>query len=335
MRIVLLLVFFISSLFAQESEYTLGQGIKIPQTPLYLGGYISTDYAYFPEQKENRLRIDDIALLAYGRTGKLSYLAEFEYKEFYTKTWGDTKYHEDNTHLLTERVFASYLLDENYRLQVGKFNVPIGFWNLTPINVLRETSSSPLSNSILFPRFITGINLEYKHYSEYELKINILMQENKDLDRKYNNFEIDALYGLGVEYGTHDISLRLDGGYFHLREPLLDEREIYYGLASLKVQKERYEIMAELGTQFSKERTLVPYAGYLQGVYRLTEKHHLISRLESYKQYRSLNASATKDTIAILAYTYRPLYPIALKAEYQFHSLAEQDGVIFSFSVLF
>lgn len=334
--VVLLLV--ITALMADEGdEYTLGEGLKVPDIPLYIGGYVSTDYTYFNEQKHNRYSIDDIAFLAYGGVNKLSYLAEFEYKEFYVKEWGAKDVKEEHTELLVERLFMTYHIDENYQAEFGKFNSPIGFWNLTPINVLRDTSSSPHSSMLLFPKYTTGANLEYRYFLDYELKINLLLQENNDLDDKYNNFDIDSLYGFGLEYVKDDFHIRVDGGYFHSKLPLLQYQDISYAMISFKIDKEKYQIMGEFGTQFFRDKMIVPHAGYLQGVYRLSEKHAVISRLESYKKYELFGTReySTQDAIAIFGYTYRPLYPIALKAEYQFHSQEDQDRALFSFSVLF
>ncbi|MDQ1244698.1 MAG: hypothetical protein QG565_1038, partial [Campylobacterota bacterium] len=47
------------------------------------------------------------------------------------------------------------------------------------------------------------------------------------------------------------------------------------------------------------------------------------------------NLNATDDDMLIFGYTYRPLYPIAIKSEYQFHSQSDQNQFLFSFSVLF
>ncbi|MCD6259073.1 MAG: hypothetical protein J7J31_05660 [Helicobacteraceae bacterium] len=337
-KFLLALIFALTVVIADEGDkYTLGEGVKIPDIPLYVGGYISTDYTYFNEQKHNRYSIDDIAFLAYGNINKFSYLAELEYKEFYVKEWGTADSSQKHTELLVERIFATYNIDDNYKVELGKFNSPIGFWNLTPINVLRETSSKPQSSVLLFPKYTTGINLEYTHFLDYEVKINLLLQENNDLDDKYNNFDIDALYAFGLEYGRSDFHVRIDGGYFHSKQALLQCRDISYLLTSFKLDREKYQLMGEIGTQFFRDKMIVPHAGYLQGVYRLSEKHALISRLESYERYELFGDKENRiqDAIAIFGYTYRPLYPVAFKAEYQFHSQEDQERALFSFSVLF
>ena len=75
----------------------------------------------------------------------------------------------------------------------------------------------------------------------------------------------------------------------------------------------------------------MPYVGYIQGLYNIEEKHEIIVRVESYSD----KALEIKDTFAVFGYTYRPLYPIAIKGEYQRHSMHNEDQLLFSLSVLF
>ncbi len=336
MKIILLFLLLISFLFGQEdqqdSSYTLGGGKKLGDLPLYLGGYFSSDYRSASETPENQFRFDDIAFLIYGSSKKFSYMSEFEFKEFYVKEWSDgnttTKLHNK---LHTERLYFDYNYDENLVLRVGKYNSPIGYWNLMPINVLRATTSSPLSSSMIYPKYTTGIDFSYLSFSDYEVKIDFLAQNNNDFDDAYNNFQIDKHYGLGVTYSKNDLSLKLNGGYFHTKKKVLPSDDIYYWLASLKYDNDHFKIMGEFGTQFEKNGLLVPYSGYIQGMYRVTEQHLPVIRFESY----SSNVSRKKDQFVILGYTYRPIFPMALKAEYQLHKDNEKDKALFSFSVMF
>ena len=297
--------------------------------PFYIGGYFSVDYKYRDDY--SRYRVDDLAFLGYGSYSKFSYLVELEYKEFYVKIDdnGKTETSRD-TNLYTERIFLDYNLDENYMFRVGKYNSPIGFWNLLPINVLRETTSSPMSSYILYPKFTTGINASYSSFNEGELKVDITLQENSDIDDEYNNYQIDRHYGFGITYEKSDYTYKVNGGYFHSIENT-NEDDLYYFLLSAKYESDNYQFSTEIGTQRSDDDFTTKYAGYIQGLYRFREQHIGIVRVESYdNELRDIS-----DNMAIVAYTYRPLYPIALKSEYQFHQLNEENQFLFSFSVLF
>lgn len=326
MRKILLIFLFLTHLYSQE-EYQLGDGVQVGELPLFVGGYFSLDY----KQTENskRYRVDDIALLLYGGSNKFSYVSELEFKEFYVQT--DTKNTSTITrdhNLYIERLYLDYNLDENYLLRIGKYNSPIGFWNLLPVNVLRETTSNPIGSSLLFPKFTTGLYASYTRFEDEEIQIDLILQDNASISDDYNNYEANTHYGIGLSYGVDDYVLKLNAGYFKENE---SHTFHYYALISAKYDVDDYQIITEIGTQSINQVHVTNHAAYLQGLYRFTPKHIGILRLESYHD----NATEMEDNFVVAGYTYRPLYPIALKAEYQKHSLESQDQVLLSFSVMF
>lgn len=329
MRHIVLALIFILSLQGDE-EYQLGKGMQVGSLPFYIGGYFSLDYKHTDDI--NRYRVDDVAVLGYGNYEKFSYMAEFEFKELYVKTeQNGLKTSTNNDKLYTERLYLDYNIDENYMFRVGKYNSPIGFWNLLPINVLRETTSNPVSSSIIFPKFTTGLGASYLSYAEGELKVDIMLQHNNDISFEYNNYKMDEHYGIGISYAKNDYTVKLNGGYFHNLNNNIIQDKLYYILLSAKYESEKYQILAEVGSQKSKDRYTTDYAGYVQGLYRFTEQHLAIVRVESYDD----KINTTADDMLILGYTYRPLYPIAIKSEYQFHSRSSQNQFLLSLSVLF
>lgn len=325
--VIFCMVFF--SLYG--GEYELGKGVQVGSLPLYLGGYVSLDYKN--QNDENRYRLDDIAVMGYGSYEKLSYMAEFEFKEFYVDTEKDAKHTiEKDNNLHTERVYVDYNFDENYMLRVGKYNSQIGYWNLLPVNVLRETTSNPVSTEIIFPKFTTGLGGSYSSFDEGEFKVEFMLQHNKDLDDSYNNYKIDEHYGLGIMYEIDEYSIKLNSGYFENMDAHSDEDKRYYFLLSGKYEAESYQIQAELGSQESSEyRSTTPYAGYVQGAYRFDEHHIGIVRVESYED----KVVDKQENIGIVGYTYRPIYPVAIKTEYQLHSQKDENQFLFSLSVMF
>lgn len=328
MRKIVLFLLFLLSLLRADGEYELGNGLQVGSLPLYVGGYFSLDYRNMANEK--RYRADDLAILGYGSYGKFSYMAELEYKGFYEETHiGKAVSIQRDTQLHSERAYLDYNFNENYTLRAGKYNSPIGFWNLLPINVLRQTTSNPVSSNIIFPKFTTGIDATYSSYDEGELKINLMIQNNDDLDSKYNNYEIDRHYGLGVSYEKNEFAVKLNGGHFHRHKALTNE--LYYFMFSAKYDTENYELSTEVGYQQSDKKITTPYAGYVQGLYRFTPQHIGIVRIESYDD----NVNNKKEDIGVIGYAYRPIYPIAIKSEYQFHSKNRENQFLFSISVLF
>lgn len=328
-KIIVLLLLVLS--LRAESQYELGKGVQVASLPLYLGGYLSLDYRQIDEEK--RYSIDDLALLGYGSYDKFSYMAEFEYKSLYvhTKSKDDCQIQKD-TSLHTERLYLDYNYNDNYMLRAGKYNSPIGFWNLLPINVLKPTTSYPTTSNIIFPKFTTGLDISYSSYIENGLHIDLMAQNNDDFDNKYNNYKIDKHYGINLLYEKDAYSLKANAGYFHtIEEEILTSENLYYFLVSAKIDTETYELLSEIGYQQSADKITTPYAGFIQGLYRFTDQHIGIIRVESYED----KGNNESDEIAIFAYTYRPIYPIAVKSEYQFHSISAYNQFLFSLSVLF
>jgi len=312
-----------------QDEYTLGEGYQVGEMPIYLGGYFSLDYR--KKDEEDRYRVDDIALMSYGGNDTIAYMVELELKEFYVKTSDDdTTTTTRNHRLYIERLYFDYTMNDNAMFRAGKFNSPLGFWNLMPINVLRATTSSPVSTQIIFPQFTTGLDFQYSSFGEGELKFDLMLQDNTPIDDEYNNYDVDQHFALGVSYEKDAYALKADGGFFSKRDKNTGVKDFTYALLSARYEADTYQFLAEMGTQRSKDGDH-NYAGYAQGLYRFTEKHIGIIRLESYKD----ELKNSNDNMAIFAYTYRPLYPIAFKTEYQQHTKSNENQIIFSFSVLF
>jgi len=313
-----------------DDDYQLGKGAQIGSLPLYIGGYFSMDYQHTDEI--NRYKLEDLAVLGYGNYEKLSYMAEIEFQDLYVKTYknGQNKTTKSKK-LHIERLNLDYNINEKYMLKVGKYHSIVGFWNLLPINVLRETTSNPVSSNILFPIFTTGLDASYLSYGEGELKVDIMLQHNKDICNRSNNYKIDKHYGFGISYEKDDYTFKINSGYFHTINKNIIKDNLYYLLLSAKYESDKYQVLSEIGSQKSKSEFTVDYAGYIQGLYRFTEQHLGVLRVESYKE----NVNKTSDKLLILGYTYRPIYPVAIKSEYQFHSQNQQNQFLFSLSVLF
>lgn len=320
-------------LFAESGGYTLGNGYKVPFVPMHIGGYFSTEYANNKKPKKDSFSINDIAFLGYGSYKKFSYLAELETVNLYKKEFNENTKASSDTDMHIERLYVDYSISESSKLRMGKFTTPIGYWNLTPINILRETTSNPVMSYTIYPKYTTGLNLNYIYLNNNETKVDFIAQNNDDIDEKYNNIKVNKHYAVGLEQVNDLISFKVNGGYFHSEPTSREGKDFYYGVASFLFDNDTLKISGEFGSQFSSHKSTIPYAMYLQAVYTLYDKHYAIVRVESYKQNNEPHY--LKDSIGIFAYTYRPLYPIAMKVEYQLHSDKKFSKFMASFSVLF
>lgn len=317
--------------YAQSSKYELGHGIQVGNLPVYVGGYFSFQYEDV-FHKDRTLRLDDLSLMLYGEHDKFSYMLELEANNVFAEVYGNESADTINEHFHIERLYVDYAFNENYTLKIGKYNSLIGIWNRIPINVLRDTSSNPLIATELFPQFTTGINFKYSSNNSYDLTFDFMMQESEDIDNWisntiHNNFETNRHYGLGISFSGQNVLYHLNAGTFQT----VTNQDYYYLSTAFEYNIESLKIQAELGSQFNSQKNIIPYIGYIQGLYTFEEKHQAIIRVESY----SNKETQTDDTFAVFGYTYRPLYPIAIKGEYQWHALHHEDKFLFSLSVLF
>ena len=312
-------------------EYNFGEGVQIGETPLYLGGYLSIDYANRLEGSSD-VTLDDMAIMLYGEEGAWRFMSEFEVNDMYHQSFGDIENTEYAYNIHAERVYVTYEPNDIVRTTVGKFNSPIGFWNMVPINVLRDTTSNPVVTRTIMPRFTTGVDLDVTVGKHHQLTL--LLQATPDMDtllhneNPYNNFDIDRHIGLGYRYPLGHFTFKVNGGYFRERDLM---ESWYYGYLALGYEQAKWKVMGEYGFRENTKGGEEISAGYLQVVHALTMQHQLIVRAEH------ANNEWINDEISfwLAGYTYRPLASMAFKAEYQRDFESEFQKALFSFSVLF
>lgn len=311
-------------------DYRLGDGLRLGGTPLYLGGYFSLDY-WHNLKGTSELRLDDVSMMLYGSEAAWSFMAEAELSDAYRRRFGFKAGTTSEMIVHAERVYAHYEAGEHFQATVGKFNTPVGYWNLMPINVLRDTTSSPRIVSLIFPRFTTGANL---NISKGIFSFNVLGQVTPDLDtvfngnEPYNSFDIEKQGGLGVRMDLSPWSFGVNAGGYEER---IEEEKWGYLYASAEYRTEKTHVMAETGYRRNEKNIRSSFGAYMQGTRLIVPRHYAVIRLEYTTEY----VERSEDNIALFGYTYRPLYPIAFKGEYQFHSRENEDRLIVSFSMLF
>ena len=323
-----LLLFCSGPVLADGDQYQLGRGLTISDA-LVVGGYFSTEYVNGNNQES--FSVDDLALLAYGSlTDNVSYLTELEWSEIYKADFR-TDTDEWNTRPIIERLYGDYKRSDNVSIRFGKQITPIGYWNLQPINVLRETTSNPVLSRIMFPQFLTGVDIYGYTPFDDQMTYHVYLQATRDLDTENINIDVDSHFGVSLgKYISH--SWQLGGSTGRFTE--VDGSETYYLQLNSRLDTTRYSLIAEAVADFKElyrggaEKS---QAFYLQGEYRINARHALIGRIEYFHDGRQ----GTRERIGIVGYSYRPVYPVSFKIEYQWHADTNDDGVLTSFSVLF
>ena len=330
MKLILIYFILLSSFLLKAEDYKLGHGVKINEH-LHIGSYFSTDYSSSDEKKE--FRLDDVAALAYGNLSPdFSYLVEFESAPTYSQNFtNDTIFNDPKIHY--ERVYIDYIYSDMFNIRFGKQISPIGYWNLEPINVLRDTTSNPLYASKMFPKLLTGLDLFGYLDDDNRFKYHLFLQNNKDLDEDYINIKNEHFVGASLAYEFSDeIDFGTSIGEYIAT---IDNKRVKFIESNAKYTNYPFLFQAELAYSNINNQAIDKksnnLAGYAQGMYNINMKHALISRYE----YVHDDELKTTNSIGVFGYSYRPMYSISVKAEYQWNSDAYKSKSLISFSVLF
>lgn len=313
---------------AYGDPYVLGQGLHVNDM-VNIGGYFSSEFE--AKGGEKSVTVDDVAVMAYGEINPMfSYLAELEAVGFYRKNIGNGDERGDQT-FHVERFYGDMWLSDAYNIRFGKQLTPIGYWTREPINVLRDTSSNPLYSLLLFPKFLTGIDINGYIPSMEGTKYHLFGQNNSDFDDEYINIPNTHFFGLSIE---REISSDFNGGGSIGEYITASNQRTRFLQANGKYDDSRWQVMGEAlcaKSEYADRQDGYTLSGYLQGMYRYTPEHAVVGRFEHFNDHHSRYA----DTIGVVGYSYRPWYPVSIKGEYQWHSMNRENRALFSFSVLF
>jgi hypothetical protein len=309
-------------------EYQLGRGVQINDY-LNMGGYFSAELE--SNRQSDSFTLDDVAVMAYGDINPMfSYLTEFEAVGFYHKNLtdgiedGDRKFH-------IERLYGDLWIADAFNIRFGKEITPIGYWNTEPINVLRDTTSNPLYSMLLFPKFLTGIDINGYVPQIEGMKYHLFGQNSRDLDEEYINIQNTHFFGFSVE---KEFSLESTGGGSIGEYITKTHQRTRFIQANMKYDDAQWQLMSEAlvaKSEYNDTQSDYAFSGYAQAMFHYTPEHAIIGRYEYFNDHHS----NYKDNIAVLGYSYRPWYPVSLKGEYQWHSQNDENCALFSLSVLF
>ncbi|CAA6815771.1 MAG: Unknown protein [uncultured Sulfurovum sp.] len=294
-------------------------GWNVPNTPIYIGGYID---AVYDETQEDSFLFDDIALLVSANGEHFDFLGEAEISHL---SLDGKSNNSADLRVNLERFQLSYALNDENQFTVGRFNSDIGYWNQTPVNILQDSITDPHIIRHVFPKATTG--LMYKNSSESDSSYSVTVQHNKDIGQKDESIVADRHLALSYKREYDDFSWRVGGGFY--RE--IDGLESRYMGAGIDYQLDNFSLLAELFTHKSEKGNNKPYSAYIQPVWYYSERQNFVLRLERYND----ELLGANEGIALLGYTYRPLSNMALKAEYVYHTQEPLDRFVYSFSVMF
>lgn len=328
--LLILLTCFAFSFPIEGISYKRGRGLKIEPLRSTVGGYITAVY----ERGENyeEFSLDDIALLIYGRPlDRIRYFLELEIDNSYVVLNGKEKVKK---RIDFERIYVDFELSDALKVRIGRFITPVGLWNPIHINVLKWTTSDPLTATEFFPKFTTGLQMFGDLPQDFSYSL--FLQSNKGISEDYNNFLTEKLAGGEIRKSfSESLTVGVNAGWFDIKEPR--EEMAFLGLSAL-YRSSGIEISGEVMYAFEKEKYIPGrqlwshrFSYYLQGVYRVLSGNYAVFR---YGVFRD-RSDRKNYRILTLGWNYRPVYYIALKAEYQLRERRRFNRFLTSFSWMF
>ncbi|HKJ23656.1 MAG TPA: hypothetical protein VKB65_02460 [Myxococcota bacterium] len=139
-------------------EYRAGRGLRIGDTGLTVGGFSVVEIDD-PEHGDATVALDSITFLTlYEPIDALRVFAEVEIGGLatYDADAGDVTH---NAEAVVERLYAEWSRSDALNLRLGKFQTPIGRYNLVPAEPFVWTSADPITLDTAFDEHQTGAAL--------------------------------------------------------------------------------------------------------------------------------------------------------------------------------
>lgn len=135
-------------------EYRAGRGLSLGDTGLNIGGF-STLEIDVPKGESDTLELDSINFLVLLEPNEyLRGFMELEVGDLFGYDF-DTNETESNPTAVFERLYGDFTLNDAFNLRGGKFQTPIGRWNLVPAEPFVWTAIEPTILTA-FPETQTG-----------------------------------------------------------------------------------------------------------------------------------------------------------------------------------
>ncbi len=315
--------------------YRLGHGYQIKDTGIHLGGYASTKIHGFGTAPWS-FEVSDLSLFTTWDNGSnLRLFMELEIED--SLSAGEHRnLTTGSAHLVVERLYLDYLVNDNLTVRIGKILTPVGQWNLIHADPLVWTTTRPVATTNLFSRHANGImlhgtvplgeqqSLDYSVYGDY----------SEGLDpKRAGPPHFDNAVGARLRYNVSD-NLKIGLSYADfalLNKPTIRNHLLGFDFAW---SYQRFTINSEIVYRNNDAPVNNnAWQGYIQGVSPLAGNLYAVGRYEFFDQ-----DNGQTGQVGVLGLAYRPIPPLVWKLEYRLgernRDLAP-DGLYASFAVLF
>ncbi len=318
-------------------EYVPARGLRLGATGLTVGGF--TTFEAEVEQKEDGvIAIDSLNFLilwqplAFARA-----FAEFEIGGLFDYDTGTGEVESDAT-FIVERLHGDLSRSDALNLRIGKFQTPVGIWNLVPAEPFTWTATEPVLVETAFDEHQTGgafygsavlgsRPLEYTIYGQFV----------DAFDPESDEDPVDRSVGGRLRYGGL-LGQWAVGGSFLASEKdgdwnFLGGVDGFWRSGPIEVQGEFAIVRGDI-----PDRDL--FGVYVQGVYHIGHHAEILQGLYAVGRYEHFNPRGTRDDSNIfnVGFTWVRWPFLVVKATYQFADESTDEvarGFAASISVVF
>lgn len=314
-------------------EYRAGRGFSIGDTGFNVGGFTTLELDR-EQGGSTTIELDAInLLLLYRPIEEFKLFADLEVDQLFAIESPEWEA-ESSVGFVAERLYGEVSVSDRQNFRFGKFQTPVGRWNLVPTEPFVWTAISPVLTDVAFDEHQTGVMFFGSLYPD-------------DMSLTY------TLYGQVVDPLEPDSfpppADRSVGGRLELDDALGD-----WSLGSSFVAAERrgkwsylggidgvwhggpFELTGELVYVDGQLHARNMFGFYLQGVYELFPSLHAVARYEHFAP-----EGKTRDSnIGDVGLAWIPLPYLYVKADYRFVDRSNDTVELFrglsaSVSVLF
>ena len=312
-------------------EYRSARGVRFGNTGLNVGGFSTAE---LDKQEDDPLEValDSVNMLVlFEPIHAFRTFAELEIGNILRYEEGGGTDSQPDVHV--ERLYGELSLDDPINIRFGKFQTPIGRWNLVPAEPFVWTATSPVVLETAFDEHQTGLMLGGTVFPlEGALEYWLYGQIMDPLSPSTTPAPTDRSVGGRLQF-TRSIEGWSVGSSF-----LASEREgewSYLGGLDTEIQIGRFELLSELTYQQGAIRDRDILDIWVQGRLEVVRDVSLVARVERFERLGSKDQDAV---IGDLGAAWQPAPWLILKAGYRLSDRQTSDvrrGFFTSFSVIF
>ncbi len=316
-------------------EYRAGRGLHFGRTGLNVGGFTTVEYE--DERGESgELALDGVNFLVLLQpVDFVRGFLELEIDDIFTLDTGDGSIDHDPD-VVVERVFGELTLDDSLTARLGKFQTPVGRWNLVPAEPFTWTAFEPVVVETAFDEHTTGGALYGTLYPEVgSLRYWVYGQFFDSLDASEDPDPLDRSVGGRLQYDRPLGGWSLGTSFLGSE---LDDDWSFLGAVDAEAQFGTLLLTSEFTIQEGDipERDL--WSLYLQGVWEFLPKYlprvYLTARYEHFDR----PGDSEDANLGDFGITWIPRPYIRLKANYRASDDQTDDvsdGLKVNFSFVF